>query len=608
VTALAALREALLRAGRALPALADPVAPAHFDPRSVRAIRVTGVGSSAAHARYLAALLAEALALPARFVPLDAFPLAPDPRDVLVVFSQALSPNAQLALGEAGGWLHTVLVTAAEHSRDPERRRALDVLRAAGASVLESAGAEEFGTLLRVEGPIAGYVTALRLARSLGLPAAPDLARVPAAWASACERAARAAPTLAPRLASDTLLLLASGAYREATDNLRLKCVEGLLRPVPPVADPIEFVHGPFQALAERRATLLALTRPDAPHERDRLARLRSMLHPDRHQLVSIGATLPGFLAIFEHEAWLGTLVLAAMEHAGIDPADWPGRGEDAPLYELTAEPRATAIARTELAQALVLERLVWPELERALATGARLAVLPLGATEQHGPHLPFATDRWIADALAERFCTRVAGAVRLPALALGASSEHVSFPGTLSLSEGTLAAVLADVARSLARHGFAEIFCFSAHGGNLGVLREREAELAHAAHPARWIALADHAALNARLFRAAGAAGVPAAAAGHHAGEIEASLIARLRPGALRRAALAPGLLETPADVQSLFYPDLRAHAASGTVGDPRAASPDRADLYLDAWVDVLVATYEGAKKRHQTKGTVNP
>ena len=100
----------------------------------------------------------------------------------------------------------------------------------------------------------------------------------------------------------------------------------------------------------------------------------------------------------------------------------------------------------------------------------------------------------------------------------------------------------------------------------------------------------------------------MPAAAAGHHAGEIEASIVAGLRPGALRRAALAPGLLDTPADVQSIFYPELRAHAPSGTVGDPRAASPDRAALYLDAWADALVAAYAGAKKRHHTKGTVSP
>ncbi len=604
--ALAVLRTALGRAATHLPALAAPAAPAGFDPRAARALRITGVGSSAAHARFLATLLAEQLGLPARFVPLDAFPLAADPRDVLIVFSQALSPNAQLALGGAADWLATLLISAAANAHDAERRERIAALRAAGVTILESAGADEFGTLVRLEGPIAGYVAALRLARSLGLPAGPELAHVPAAFAAALRSGERLGAELAPRLGAGELLLLASGTYREAADNLRLKLVEGLQRPVPPIADPIEFAHGPFQALADRPATLLALTRPDAPHEAERLRRLASLLTPGRHELVTLPATLPGLLAIFEHEALVSMLVLAAMEHAGIDAARWPGQGADGPLYELRA-PLPSQAVRSAPPPA-ELATLTWPELERGLAAGQRLAVLPLGATEQHGPHLPFATDSWIANALAERLCARLPGALRLPTLSLGASSEHLAFPGTLSLAEDTLAALLADLARSLARHGFDEIFCFSAHGGNLGVLRAREADLEQAAAPARWIGVNDHASLNARLRALAAAHGISPEAAGHHAGEIEASLIAGLHPGALRGAALAPGLLETPPDPQSIFYPDLRVHAPSGTVGDPRAASPDRAAPYLDAWVDELVAAYEGAKKRHQTKGTVRP
>jgi creatinine amidohydrolase len=602
----ATLRAALARAGRPLAGLAEPAPLAPFDARAARALRITGVGSSAAHARLLAALLCEELGLPARFVPLDAFPLAADPRDVLIVFSQALSPNAELALAGARGWQATLLVSAAAGSSDPQRRAKLEALRRAGVLQVESAGADEFGTLLRLEGPIAGYAAAFRLARSLGLAAPPQLGRLPAAFASALQRGAGLGAALAPRLLEGELLLLASGSYREATENLRLKLVEGLLRPLAPVCDPIEFAHGAFQALFERPATLLALMRPDAPHEAERLARLRAMLDPTRHQLVTLAATLPGFFAIFEHEALVSALVLAAMEQAGIDPARWPGQGRDGPLYELRAELEAAPAPRPP--RPAVLETLSWPELERSVAAGTRLAVLPLGATEQHGPHLPFATDSWIADALAERLCARLPGALRLPTLKLGASTEHLGFPGTLSLSGDTLARVLADLARSLARHGFAEIFCFSAHGGNLGVLREHSDALENAALPARWMACSDHGALNARLHALAEAHGVSPAAAGHHAGEIEASLIAGLHPGALRRGALAPGLLETPAELDSIFYPDLRVHSASGTVGDPRAASPERAALYLDAWVGALAAAYEGAKKRHQTKGTVAP
>jgi creatinine amidohydrolase len=608
--ALAALRASLARARMHLDALAAPAAPAPFDPKGVRALHVTGVGSSAAHARFLAALLRDALALPAHFVPLDVFPRAPDPEAALIVFSQALSPNAELALAAAPGWRVSVLVSAAGASSDPARRARLEALRAAGVALVESAGADEFGTLLRCEGPIAGYAAALRLARSLGLPATPELARVPAAFDAALQRGRALAPDVVPALLEYEVLLLASGGYREAVDNLRLKLVEGLLRLGVAVCDPIELAHGPFQAFYERRTTLLALVRPDAAHEPERLARLRAMLDPARHRLVPLVAELPGYLAVFEHEAIVSELVLAALARSGRDPSDWPGRGADGPLYTLRTEPAvapsAPVQARTEAPAALVTS--TWPELAERLARGARLAVLPLGALEQHGPHLPFGTDTWIADELAERLCARLPGAVRLPALALGASSEHLSFPGTLSLGEATLASALCDVARSLARHGFEEIFCFSAHGGNLGVLRSAADELERAARPARWLAVAEHAALTARLHALAAAQGISAAAAGHHAGEVEASIIAALRPGAFRAAAAQPGLLETPADLDALFYPDLRAHAASGTVGDPRGASPDRARVYLDAWVEWLAAAYEGAKKRAKTKGTVKP
>ncbi|MGH7788227.1 MAG: creatininase family protein, partial [Candidatus Binatia bacterium] len=107
-------------------------------------------------------------------------------------------------------------------------------------------------------------------------------------------------------------------------------------------------------------------------------------------------------------------------------------------------------------------------------------------------------------------------------------------------------------------------------------------------------------------LFHAASAeAGVPAAASGHHAGEFETSIMLGLRPDLVRRADLAAGLVDTGDDAQRVFYPDLRAQAASGVVGDPRAAAGTRAARYLDAWVDALAATYRGAKKAKYTSGT---
>jgi len=98
------------------------------------------------------------------------------------------------------------------------------------------------------------------------------------------------------------------------------------------------------------------------------------------------------------------------------------------------------------------------------------VAVLPLGATEQHGGHLPLATDTLIARALVDRAIHRLpAGTdvLQLPTLALGQGMEHADWPGTLALSPATMEAVLGDLGDSLARSGLRRLVIFTAHGGN---------------------------------------------------------------------------------------------------------------------------------------------
>jgi creatinine amidohydrolase len=372
-----------------------------------------------------------------------------------------------------------------------------------------------------------------------------------------------------------------------------LKWLEGLLRPLPPAWELLGFAHGPLQQAWPHPTTFLALTRPDAPHEADLLARAESVLDASRHRIVRLESTLPAPLAIFEHEALIDALVVGRIEALGLDPTRWPARGLDAPLYDHAPEeaPRAArAVRKGRAIGETRLDALVWPELEARLAGGRALAVVPLGATEQHGPHLPFATDTWIADALAQRFCARVPHAVRLPTLALGCSAEHAAFPGTLSLSPDTLCAVLRDLMASLARHGFERAFVFSAHGGNYEALRAAIPSLREAAAPMRVCVFTDIEALTRTQQRTAVAHGIDAASAGHHAGEFETSILAALRPELVRRGELVPGVLHPAADAQHLFHPDLRANAPLGTVGDPRPADAARAEAYLDAWTTLLV------------------
>lgn len=99
-------------------------------------------------------------------------------------------------------------------------------------------------------------------------------------------------------------------------------------------------------------------------------------------------------------------------------------------------------------------------------AASPQFAVLPVGACEQHGPHLPIGTDAMVAGWLADHVCQRLGG-LRLPVLAYGTSAEHSGFAGTIALRPQTLAAVVEDVAVSCTRMGIRRLAILSAHGGN---------------------------------------------------------------------------------------------------------------------------------------------
>jgi len=632
---------------------AIPERVAAFDDAAVRlpalggvpraGVVATGAGSSREHARLLAALLAE-LGVPARVAAPSAFLGAPAPADapdaLLVVFSQGLSPNARAALAAAPRYRAAALVSAAgPGDADPARVAALAAFESAGGVRFPLPVGRESGLLVRVVGPMLGHLAAIALARALGAAwgrAAPWPALPAAAVAAALRDAAARARGLREAWPADplggALAFLAGGAHAERASHLSRKLLEGLLVPWPPIWDVVDFAHGGFQQLYAERATLLALARSDAPEEGPLFARAAAMRDPARHGWVTLQASLPGPYALLEHEAALNELLLAALEARRVDPARWPGQGRDTPLYALAAPPERTAAPDATMpapeaasappsaatpegpragavapsgTPARALAALAWPEVEALLAAGARTAVVPLGSTEQHGAHLPFATDTRIAEALAARFCARVPEAVALPALPFGCAPEHLGFPGTLSLAPETLRALLADVVASLGGAGFERVFVFSAHGGNAGPLAEAAERLAAAAPRADVVVFADHAAAAEAVFAEAARAGVAREAAGHHAGEIETSILLALAPEDVRRARAAPGLLDVPRDAQAIFYPDLRANAPGGVVGDPRPADPARAARYLDAWVDVLVACYERAKKRANANGT---
>src|SRR5262249_30081231 len=99
-------------------------------------------------------------------------------------------------------------------------------------------------------------------------------------------------------------------------------------------------------------------------------------------------------------------------------------------------------------------------------ATGAPVALLPIGSFEQHGPYLPLATDTLIAAAVSGSI-SHQHRAFQLPAVAFGCSHEHSSFPGTVSISAITLNGIVKDVVDSLESQGVRGLIIVNAHGGN---------------------------------------------------------------------------------------------------------------------------------------------
>lgn len=126
-----------------------------------------------------------------------------------------------------------------------------------------------------------------------------------------------------------------------------------------------------------------------------------------------------------------------------------------------------------------------WAELKsdefRGLDPEATIAVLPVAATEQHGPHLPVTTDTAIAEgmiALLQQRLSSDLNVVVLPIQAIGKSNEHLLSPGTLSLSAETLQRVLVETGESVHRAGLRKLILANSHGGNASVLSTVAREL----------------------------------------------------------------------------------------------------------------------------------
>src|SRR5262245_41683687 len=121
-----------------------------------------------------------------------------------------------------------------------------------------------------------------------------------------------------------------------------------------------------------------------------------------------------------------------------------------------------------------------YPEVT-ALLERPHVGVIPIGSTEQHGPHLPLDVDMRITSAMCEAAAITIADGVGVaipPPLPVGASEHHMRFHGTVSLDASTFAELLVQVGTSLVRHGFERLAIVNGHAGNIGAMQVAAARL----------------------------------------------------------------------------------------------------------------------------------
>ncbi|MDY6779567.1 MAG: creatininase family protein [Halobacteria archaeon] len=231
----------------------------------------------------------------------------------------------------------------------------------------------------------------------------------------------------------------------------------------------------------------------------------------------------------------------------------------------------------------MILENETWTRV-RDSDLSSKVALLPTGSTEQHGPHAPLCTDSLIASEVAGETASRT-DAVSLPPVTVGVSEEHRGFDGTLHVSPDTFRSYVSDILTSLSCHGCERAVLVNGHGGNIDALDEVCAETTRSGD------------MFATTWTWWNAVDDPDFDMGH-AGPLETSLVLHLEPELVDDDSVEGGAESWGEYVEcSPVSYDTDDFTQNGVVGDPTRASAEKGEeLFEDAvsslsrlveWVD---------------------
>ena len=242
----------------------------------------------------------------------------------------------------------------------------------------------------------------------------------------------------------------------------------------------------------------------------------------------------------------------------------------------------------------ILLEEMTWPEVEAALAAGSTTVVVAVGATEQHGPHLPLLVDAVRGDRLAVEVAGILGNALVAPTIRVGCSEHHMAFPGTLSFRRSTLEAVCLDYCVSLARHGFREVCLVPSHGGNFAPLRDILDDLSRAVAPDCLVrAYTDFRGFLDVWVQAVEEVAGLGERVGGHADIAEASEMLVLRPELVKGEAAVAGYTGGTDDalLERIFRDGFRSVTPNGVLGDARGMSEEIGARCLRRSAEVIAA-----------------
>lgn len=262
------------------------------------------------------------------------------------------------------------------------------------------------------------------------------------------------------------------------------------------------------------------------------------------------------------------------------------------------------------------LEHLTWPEAREAAERDA-VVLIPVGATEQHGHHMPLGTDTLNVTFISKR-AARATGALMAPPLAVGVSQNHRAFPGTLSLTPRTLISVLTEVVGSLHTNGFRRFIFVNGHGGNNATIDVAAIELRNS-YPDAVVGNAYSAGLTSPLSYEISTSGIV-----YHAEETETSKSLYTTPALVDMTKARDGRAEAFTSYYFKYYrgsdsdpihklvqyglPQTETLTESGVMGDAREGTAEKGQQLADFAVENLVHVIRDAQAYEIGKALVTP